>query len=343
MKTVDFLIVGQGLAGTLIAYELLQQKKAIYIIDNQHFEAASKVAAGLINPITGRRIVKSEQIDELLPTAKATYQALEKYLDISIWHERNILWALSNIKEENDWYSRAIQPGISDYIIENPDNQTFLTKVKAIKSFGEVQHSAQVDISLLISAFAKKLLSQNQLSQNIFDYNKLIINEKGIIYEGIAAKNIIFCEGQLGRFNPFFQETPFAVAKGEALIIKADDLPKEKIIKGNITICPLPDNTFWVGSNYEWNPKNSKPTVALHNEFVRLLDELLNVSYEIIEHKAAIRPSTKNRKIIFEKHNTHHNLFIFNGLGTKGTSLAPYWTKHCVAQILQEIEVGKPN
>jgi glycine oxidase len=331
----DFLIIGQGLAGTLLAYELMQQGFDVQVIDNQHFEAATAVAGGLINPITGRRIVKTEQIDELLPQAKATYQALEKYLDIQLWQELNVLWSLSTIKEENDWYVRASQVGIKDYVVAEPDLKDILTKVKNITSFGKVRHAAQVNISLLISAFAKKLLSENRLLLENFDFDALSIDTDKIIYKNIEAKKIIFCEGHRGRFNPLFRGQNFAVAKGEALIIKAEDLPKDSILKNNITICPLPDGTFWAGSNYEWNPNDCEPTESIRNEFEAHLNDFLNVPYQVLEHNAAIRPTMKNRQILTIVHSDFPNVAMFNGLGTKGTSLAPYWAKHFAKIIIK--------
>ncbi len=330
----DFLIVGQGLAGTLLSYELMQCGFDVQVIDNQHFEAATSVAGGLINPITGRRIVKTEHIDELLPQAKSTYQDLEKLLEIPLWQELNVLWSLSNIKEENDWYVRANQVGIKDYVVAEPEIKDILTKVKNITSFGEVGHAAQVNISLLISAFAKKLLSENRLLLEKFDFDALTIDADFISYKNIKAKKIVFCEGHRGRFNPLFQGLNFAVAKGESLIIKAEDLPKTRILKNNITICPLPDGTFWTGSNYEWNPNNTEPTESIRNEFEAHLNDFLNIPYQVVAHHAAIRPTMKDRQILTLIHPDFPNVAMFNGLGTKGTSLAPYWAKKFAKALL---------
>jgi glycine oxidase len=324
------------LAGTLLSYELTQLGFYVQVIDNQHFEAASAVAAGIINPITGRRIVKTEQIDELLPTAKFTYQALEKDLGVSLWEERNVLWSLSDTKEENDWHLRASQAGMEDYIVAEPDTHDILTKVKNIKAFGEVKQAARVNIALLISAYAKKLTSQNRLLQEDFDFNLLEISEKEIKYKHLRAEKIIFCEGHRGRLNPLFQDLQFAVAKGEALIFQAKNLPPERILKNNITICPLADGTFWAGSNYEWNPSDSQPTATIRAEFEQQINTFLDVPFEIIAHRAAIRPTMKNRQILTLIHQDFPNVAMFNGLGTKGTSLAPYWAKQFAKEIAKK-------
>ena len=56
-KPQTYIIVGQGVAGTLLAYFLLKAGQNVIAIDNYHKGAASNVAAGIINPITGRRYV----------------------------------------------------------------------------------------------------------------------------------------------------------------------------------------------------------------------------------------------------------------------------------------------
>ncbi|MEY3190936.1 MAG: hypothetical protein RIS10_1053, partial [Pseudomonadota bacterium] len=74
--TIDFLIIGQGLAGSLLAWELINRGCNVIIVDNGK-ENASQIAAGLINPVTGMRFVKSTNVDDLLPTAKQCYAQLD--------------------------------------------------------------------------------------------------------------------------------------------------------------------------------------------------------------------------------------------------------------------------
>src|SRR5215210_7395405 len=86
----DILIVGQGIAGTLLAWELERAGLAIDVADQGHAGAASSAGAGIINPVTGRRLVKSWQIDALLPLARAAYEALESSVGIRCWHPRTV-------------------------------------------------------------------------------------------------------------------------------------------------------------------------------------------------------------------------------------------------------------
>ena len=62
---IDYLIVGQGIAGTLTAFQLLERNKKICIIDDGNKTSSSSVAAGMINPVTGRKYVKSWMIEKI--------------------------------------------------------------------------------------------------------------------------------------------------------------------------------------------------------------------------------------------------------------------------------------
>ncbi len=79
---VDYLIIGQGIAGTFLSYYLEKENRSFFVIDNNKPSAASRIAAGIINPVTGRRLVKTWMIDELLPFIHREYNELGKALGI---------------------------------------------------------------------------------------------------------------------------------------------------------------------------------------------------------------------------------------------------------------------
>ena len=85
---VDYLIVGQGLAGTTLAFHLLKSNKKIFILDDCDSTSSSRVAAGLFNPITGKRNVKTWKADILFPYMKNFYRELEDFLGIKFLSAR---------------------------------------------------------------------------------------------------------------------------------------------------------------------------------------------------------------------------------------------------------------
>ncbi|MCK5190677.1 MAG: FAD-binding oxidoreductase, partial [Methylococcales bacterium] len=114
---IDYLIIGQGLAGSLLAWELLQRNKKVIIVDNSK-ENASLVAAGLINPVTGMRFVKSTNVDQLLPAAISYYHQLSQHFQQTFYVEKTLLRILRNDKELLACQKRLNQPEYLTYLSE---------------------------------------------------------------------------------------------------------------------------------------------------------------------------------------------------------------------------------
>jgi glycine/D-amino acid oxidase-like deaminating enzyme len=147
---------------------------------------------------------------------------------------------------------------------------------------------------------------------------------------------VIYCEGAQARFNPLWSWLPFNVVKGEALHLDLKGKTLDNVVKNNVNIIPLEgQNTYWIGSNYEWNPTDSSPTPSIKDDFLNELNTFLNVDYQVIAHKSAIRPATKDRRLFIGFHPENPFCAIFNGLGAKGTSLAPFWANHFVNVLLE--------
>jgi hypothetical protein len=80
---VDYLLVGQGICGTFLSWYLQKAGLSFLVIDDYRPNSASLTAAGIINPVTGRRIVKTWIIDEVMPFAKIAYDALGAELGVT--------------------------------------------------------------------------------------------------------------------------------------------------------------------------------------------------------------------------------------------------------------------
>ena len=338
---VDYLIVGQGLAGTLLAHFLQKNEQSIHIIDNSHQGAASKVAAGVINPVTGRRFVKSWRIDELIPFAEETYRSIEKQHGTPFYHSIPIVRSLFNSGEETNWILRSDQENYKHYILEDADLGTYEGRIQPSYSYGEVARSGQVDVPRLVEVHREDYLKKGILSSEIFDYAALEIEENGVRYKDIEATKIIFCEGQRGGENPYFNYLPFNDCKGEVLIVKIPNAHFKRIFKHRIFIVPLRDEHYWVGSTTDWEFENANPTEAGGSFLKNRLNDILKVPFEIIEHKAALRPTVRDRRPFLGLHPEFPQLGIFNGLGTKGASLAPLFAHEMSEHLLHQKSLHK--
>jgi glycine/D-amino acid oxidase-like deaminating enzyme len=213
---VDNLIVGQGLAGTLLAYEFYKQNKSFMVIDNPGQSRSSAVAAGLINPIIFRRMTKSWLVDEAFPQMESAYLQLENLLQEQFYSPSKIMKLLSE-DDLNFWKEKAFANKLESYIEVEPDLYFENANIKSAFGFACVNTAGRLDIQKLISAFTKFLSQQNSIRNEKIDYEKLIIQPDSVIYDNIFARKIIFCEGPSASENPFFKNLKFKHSKGELL------------------------------------------------------------------------------------------------------------------------------
>ena len=333
------LIVGQGLAGTLIANLLTQRNIDYHVIDNNHKSASTKIAAGLINPITGRRYIKSWIIDDLLPEAIRQYEYFEKLLGVKLVYQRNILRTLRSPKQINLWNDASARPGYDGYIESSPNGESYERLTKNKCKFAEVKKSYQINIALLIELFQNWLVQNERLTIDKFDYDKLEVTENTVLYNDRAYDYVFFCQGHVALDNPYFGKNGFQLAKGEALMLAFDDFKAQKILRDEIFFAPNHNNEFWCGGGYLWTFDNEQPTESWKEEWLSKIEHITDLKFKIVEHKAGIRPCVLDRKPMIGKHPKYARLVLFNGLGTKGTSLGPYFANHLLSHIFDNADL----
>ena len=329
---IETLIIGQGISGTFLSYYLQKSGASFIIIDESKLHTASKAAAGIINPVTGRRIVKTWMIDELLPFALNAYQQIGSELNINCIAQKNIIDFFPTPQMRNAFINKYKED--KQYLNKPVDENNWRNYFNYDFGYGEIKPCYLVDVSLLINAFRKKLVDENSLIEERFNMNELIIHENKIAYKNINAEKIIFCDGIESYNNPYFKNLPFAPNKGEALIVEIENFPATNIFKKGINLVPLKDNLFWVGSSYEWNFDNDQPTELFRKKTEMILKEWIKVDFKIHDQIASVRPATLERRPFAGFHPLQKNVAIFNGMGTKGCSLAPFFADQFAQNII---------
>jgi len=329
---IDFLLIGHGLAGSVLGYRLKQSGKTIRIIDEPQRNQSSKVAAGLYNPITGRKMVKTWNADKLFPEIKPLYQNLEELTGLSFLIEKNIYRPFLSFEELNEWMGKSAEESFEPYIerIFDHSQSAFIND-----PYGGVllKNCGWLKINELLKGmenyFKEEILFQH------FDESKLQRKDDKWEYEGFRAKSIVFCNG-LGAMNSsFFSYLPFAPVKGEILEVKQDFAPEFVLNRGVFRV-GLGEGLFRVGSTYTKDDLDQGATDRGREELLRRLGELVNEpTKKIVSHKFGIRPATRDRKPFLGKHPAVDNVYSFNGFGAKGVSLIPYLSKIFVKLILE--------
>jgi glycine/D-amino acid oxidase-like deaminating enzyme len=157
--------------------------------------------------------------------------------------------------------------------------------------------------------------------------------------------------------------------KGELLLVRISDLNLKAIFKNKISIVPLhdvgfgmsdvgvemrliaslptqsdipnPTSLYWVGATNAWTFADDLPTEANKELIVNELREILNCPFDVIAHQAAVRPTVRDRRPFVGWHPKMSVLGIFNGFGTKGASLIPFFAEQFVDSLLMQKPLEK--
>jgi glycine/D-amino acid oxidase-like deaminating enzyme len=328
---VDHLIIGQGICGTFLSWYLQKANRSFVIIDYLSPDSASHVAAGIINPVTGRRIVKTWMIDEVMPFAKECYEQLGSDLKVSLIEQKNIIDFFPTPQMRIAFHNRYTED--IQYLNLPHDQAQWRSHFHDDFGFGEIGPCYLVNVSKLIDTYRASVSSH--LQEQWFDIDKLRIEDHHVRYNNIIAGSIIFCDGVSGSNNRYFKRLPFAPNKGEVLWIECADLPTNNIFKSGINLVPWSQNVFWVGSSYEWEFDNSLPSQSYREKITAHLRRWLKVPFEVVDHKASLRPATLERRPFVGFHPLYPQIGILNGMGTKGCSLAPFFANQFVSHIVE--------
>lgn len=344
----DYIIVGQGLAGTCLTHSLQEQGKKVLVISNTEKPSASMIAGGLFNPVTGRKMVLTWMAAELFPFLHGYYSELEKKLATRFVLNSALYRPFLSIEEQNKWQGK-----VADEIYKPFVRQVCTKGVPDLpvnNAYGglELMQSGAIRTRIFLEAFRKYLISENSYINEDFDYSELNLEGENVVYKQYACTKIIFAEGPAVENNPWFKNVNINRLKGEVLEIRTSR-PIDRIVSRGIFVLPLmdTDNTCIVGSTYEHNNFSWEPSEKGRKEIENKLAQLLTCGYEVISQRAGLRPTVVDRRPVMGEHPNNAKLAIFNGLGTKGVSLAPYFSAHFASHLtsntllLPEVDVNR--
>lgn len=338
---VDFLLIGQGLAGTGLAYRLHKSGKKILVIDDPSGNQSSRVAAGLYNPITGKKMVKTWYLDKLFPEIEPFYRELEDFLGLKFLVSKPIYRPFLNIEEQNEWMAFSGESDFTPYISE-VSQQSISPKINNLFGGVTLKNSGYLKINVLLDGFASFLQNEGLLRREFFDEGRLVHEKNGHwTYNDINAKAIVYCNGLGAMRSRFFKDLPFAPVKGEILDLE-QGFDAEQIINRGVFRISLGNGIQRVGSTYSWHDLDQGPTERGKLELLEKLEKLVpEMPSQIIHHKSGIRPATKDRRPFLGRHPEFDSIYIFNGLGAKGVSLLPYFSKKMLELLIYEQEPEK--
>ncbi len=334
MEQCDFLVVGGGLAGSLMAFELFQHTSSVCWINPDLPGNSSAQAAGLMNPITGRRFVKSWNWNGLMDVAIPYYRSIEWMLNTRFLQEIEIILELKNSHQENAWLSRTADPAYLDYIGEMGADWPFNNILRPANRLGKIAKAYQLNILKLLTKIKDYLKERIVVIPSPIDYKTIEIKGKSIYTQDISVyRSLIFCEGFRMIYNPLFNYLPLVPLKGNFIHVDWQASHLSLAFKSDYSIIPLHEGTAWIGSNY------SVHDVSMHCDEEEIQRQIAFAGSKLThfhcQHRGfGIRPATRDRRPLVGAHPVFPTFFLVNGFGTKGASLAPYCVKMAVGKLM---------
>lgn len=335
--TYDFLIAGLGLAGAMLVWRLVQAGARVMVVD-PNGPSASKTAAGLINPVTGKRLVKQQHAEQFLTAAMRFYDKLSPQFGCRLFHAMPMLRAFRNGEEIKAWEKRKHDPAYDAFLGERLDSAAFPAPFTAPLGGFVQKQTGFLDTNALLDGIRNRLGEQHALLQGEMDYANLSIGPDGVRWSRIRARRIIFCEGYRATTNPWFSHLPFQPAKGEILTLQTGQQLPGSILNAGKWIIPLDQHSCRTGANYEWQQLDEVPTKAIADSLMQAVDRLTSPPLQgrLIRHQAGVRPGTRDKHPFIGNHPDHPSLFIFNGFGSKGSMLIPWYSEQAANHLLHD-------
>ncbi len=334
----DVLIIGQGLAGTCLAWQLLLRGQRVMVIDREESVTSSKIAAGLMTPVTGKRFVLSWRYAEFFEEAARFYRDIEQQTESSFLNLRTYTRIFRSEQERTDFIEKRADKLDSIRFELLDSDGTELTAFHAPEGVLQVKEVGQLQVAKFLEVsrdwFRQK---ESYRAAEIDPVHDVQIEQNRIVLDslGCSAKRIVYCRGAEDRFHPLFSSLPFLPAKGEILTMEIPNISAEDVISQGIWLAPNEEGHFRVGSTYDWDHLNQEPTAQGRDQILKTLSGILRESpHEIINHQAAVRPAMNDQKPLACFHPEQPRVGILNGLGSKGSLQAPWLAKQMAEHIV---------
>ncbi len=338
---IDYLIIGNGIAGSLLAWHLIERGYRIRVIYDASSPGCSSIAAGILNTITGKRVSKAWQADQALKEAKDCYRQLESFFNTQLFKPYDIIRLYQSDEEKEIVQRRRNDNTYHEFLKANHAPHSFPKLLHDPLGSFKIDQGGVVNVEALLGHLTRFFLSKNCIINQHFDYQQLTIGAESVIWENIEAKKIIFCEGWQAIHNPWFSGLPFQLTHGEILSLAIPQAHHyQHLISKGFWLIPHSEQIIRFGATYDRRNLANVPTQAglelLLNGYRAMV--CTDEPYEVTDHQAGIRPGTWDTLPFVGLHPKYPQLGIFNGFGSKGTLLIP----PCSKQFVDFLHKGTP-
>ncbi|ARN79018.1 FAD-dependent oxidoreductase [Nonlabens spongiae] len=334
---VDNIIVGSGISGCCLAWRFYFNSRSFVMISDR-LKSSSSVAAGVYNPTILKRFTSVWKGEEQLDSAIPFYKKIEGELNAKLLHPISIYRRFHDKREVVTWCKKSAKSDLSRFMVDQPLKNVQVHGIDAPHGFGEVTETGWLDTVAFMAKTIEFFKSRNQVLLSSFDYDQLQVKGESLSYNDFTSNQIFFADGYRITDNPYFNNLPIQGNKGEVLTIKVPGLKLDHIIKSSVFLMPYKDDLFWVGATYDRHNLDYNASASGLEFLTSRLERFLKLPYEIIDHKAGIRPTTQDRRPFLGSHADHKNVICFNGMGSRAVLMAPW----AASQLYDHVFHDKP-
>ncbi len=345
MTEFDEIIIGQGLAGTTLAWQLLDRGRRVLVIDRAEAGTSSRMAAGLITPVTGQRLTVSWRCREFFDRAIEFYRQIEVRTGASLLHVDGALRFWQNDREPQVFARRrADEPEFASLVA---DLSEVPNGVVAEQGGFAMPTAARLNVPLFLDVSRDEFLCRDVYVEADVDLSSdLVIGRSGagnasllpdcvsIPRLDVTARTVVFCQGIAAADNPWFRGVEFDATRGEILTVQIPQLAERRTLHCGVWLVSLGDGLYRLGATSRWKDLEEGPTQAGRDLLCSRLREWLSCDFEIVAHDAGVRPIVKGRHPLLGRHPTLPPLAYFNGLGSKGSLQAPAMAAQLAAHLV---------
>ena len=331
-ETAVIRIVGQGLAGSTLALLLHEQGYNVFLYDNGYRTSSSRVAAGMWNPLSFVNLKRSWMVNQLLPELESTYKRLEQLLGVSFFHPLPLLRVFPDAGAANLWEEKSMHPEVESYI---DSTRTIHTEQHYVQPFGSgfVHGAGWLNIPVYLDS-ALKFIHANQA----FEEREIESND---IHNWLEQGDFVLqCTGWKPMLNSFWNDAPIHANKGQVLTLNIDEMTSEYMCNFRKFLIPMGNGLYRAGSTYEHGVLDALPSSAA-DEILADVTMSVKHAFSVVDHKAGFRPTTIDRQPVIGMHDEHPGLGIFNGFGSRGVMLVPFFARHLIEHLTQGTPIMK--
>lgn len=321
-RVVEHAIIGGGLAGCLLAHALLARgASSVAVLDTPLPGASSRIAAGLVNPVSGPRLAPVPGAEVLLPAMRRTFRALGRSAGREFLRDLPVHRLLRDASEQQQARKRRDEGVLDRWVAAWEDDAVVL-------------RGAQADIPGFLSWTRDMLAGRGLWHEVDVDLHALEMGQETATLGGVTARQWTIATGWRSGSCPWFGWVPGAPVKGQILEVSAERGESSQALVSDGWVVPSWEGVrLWCGATNEREFRDLDPDPRGTGEVTRKAQTALRRPVRSVATHAGVRPVIADRQPVLGTHPLQTRLAIFNGLGSRGTMQGPYWAEHLAAHL----------